>query len=81
MTEDDRPPLSRRVMIRVMPVVFRIVNVPMRFILSLRTGTPLGKRLMLVYLAGRRAAGIIDSRSATSAMARRCSHRVEASGS
>ena len=55
MTEDDRPPLSRRVMIRVMPVVFRIVNVPMRFILSLRTGTPLGKRLMLVYLAGRKS--------------------------
>ena len=55
MTDAVRPPLSRRVMIRVMPVVFRIVNVPMRFILSLRTATPLGKRLMLVYLTGRKS--------------------------
>jgi F420H(2)-dependent quinone reductase len=55
MTDGDRPPLSRRVMIRVMPVVFRIVNVPMRRILSRRTATPLGKRLMLVYLTGRKS--------------------------
>jgi hypothetical protein len=55
MTDDARPPLSRRVMIRVMPVVFRIVNVPMRLILSLRTATPLSKRLMLVYLTGRKS--------------------------
>jgi hypothetical protein len=48
MTDGARPPLSRRMMVRVMPVVFRIVNVPMRLILSLRTATPLGKRLMLV---------------------------------
>jgi hypothetical protein len=40
---------------RVMPVVFRIVNVPMRLILSLRTSTPLGKRLMLVYTTGRKS--------------------------
>jgi hypothetical protein len=39
---------------RVMPVVFRAVNVPMRFALSLPIRTPLGKRLMLVYLTGRR---------------------------
>jgi hypothetical protein len=51
----DGPPLSRRVMVRVMPVVFRIVNVPMRLILSLRTATPPGKRLMLVYLTGRKS--------------------------
>jgi hypothetical protein len=55
MTDDARPPLSRRVMVRVMPVVFRIVNVPMRFVLSLHRATPLGKRLMLVYLTGRKS--------------------------
>jgi hypothetical protein len=54
MTDDPRPPLSRRLMIRVMPVVFRVVNVPMRFVLGLPTSTPLGKRLMLVYLTGRK---------------------------
>jgi hypothetical protein len=51
---DPRPPLSRRLLLRVMPVVFRVVNVPMRFVLSLPIRTPLGKRLMLVYLTGRR---------------------------
>ena len=55
MTEDPRPPLSRRVMVRAMPILFRVVNVPMRLILSLRTATPLGKRLMLVYLTGRKS--------------------------
>jgi hypothetical protein len=40
---------------RVMPLVFRVVNVPMRFILSRRRSTPLGKRLMLVYLSGRKS--------------------------
>jgi hypothetical protein len=55
MSDGARPPLSRRMMVRVMPVVFRIVNVPMRLILSLRTATPLGKRLMLVYLTGRKS--------------------------
>jgi hypothetical protein len=39
-------------MMRVMPVVFRVVNVPMRFVLGLHRSTPLGKRLMLVYLTG-----------------------------
>jgi hypothetical protein len=42
-------------MIRLMPVVFRIGNVPMRLILSLPTATPLGKRVMLVYLTGRKS--------------------------
>jgi hypothetical protein len=37
-----------------MPVIFRLVNVPMRLILSLRARTPLSKRLMLVYLTGRK---------------------------
>jgi len=55
MADDARPPLSRRLMIRVMPIVFRIVNVPMRFILGRPTSTPLGKRLMLVYLTGRKS--------------------------
>jgi hypothetical protein len=54
MTSNARPLLSRRLLLRVMPVVFRAVNVPMRFVLSLPIGTPLGKRLMLVYLTGRR---------------------------
>jgi hypothetical protein len=55
MSAGARPSLSRRVMVRVMPVVFRIVNVPMRRILSLPRATPLGKRLMLVYLTGRKS--------------------------
>jgi hypothetical protein len=55
VTDDARLPLSKRLLRRTMPVVFRVVNVPMRFILSLRTSTPLGKRLMLVYLTGRKS--------------------------
>jgi hypothetical protein len=54
MSDDVRPPFSRRLMIRVMPVVFRVVNVPMRFVLGLHRSTPLGKRLMLVYTTGRK---------------------------
>ena len=54
MTADARLPRSRRVLIRVMPVVFRVVNVPMRFILGLPVSTPLGARLMLVHLTGRK---------------------------
>jgi hypothetical protein len=37
-----------------MPAVFRVINVPMRSVLSLPIPTPLGKRLMLVYLTGRK---------------------------
>ena len=55
MTVDARPPFFRRLLMRVMPVVFRVVNVPMRFVLSRRRSTPLGKRLMLVYLTGRKS--------------------------
>ena len=55
MTEEARLPLSRRLLRRAMPVVFRVVNVPMRLILSLRISTPLGNRLMLVYLTGRKS--------------------------
>ena len=54
MTTDARPPLSRRLMTKGMPVVFRVVNVPMRFVLGLPVSTPLGKRLMLLDLAGRK---------------------------
>jgi hypothetical protein len=54
MTADARPPRSRRVLIRVMPIVFRVINVPMRFVLGLPISTPLGKRLMLVHLTGRK---------------------------
>ena len=40
MTEEARLPPSRRLLRRAMPVVFRVVNVPMRLILSLRISTP-----------------------------------------
>jgi hypothetical protein len=42
-------------MMRTMPVVFRVLNVPMRGVLSLRRATPLSKRLMLVYTTGRKS--------------------------
>jgi hypothetical protein len=54
MTDDARPPLSRRLQMRAMPAVFRVVNVPMRLVLGLPIATPLGKRLMLAYLTGRK---------------------------
>ena len=46
----SRPPRMRR-QARLM----RLVNVPMRRILALPFPTPLSKRLMLVYLTGRRS--------------------------
>jgi hypothetical protein len=48
------PQLSRRLLMRAMPIVFRVVNVPMRLVLGLPIATPLGKRLMLAYLTGRK---------------------------
>src|SRR5262249_52497079 len=54
MTEDARPPLSRRLMMRLMPPLCRVLNVPMRLVLALPISTPLGKRLMLAYLTGRK---------------------------
>jgi hypothetical protein len=54
MTDEARPPLLRRFLMRAMPAVFRVVNVPMRSVLSLPIPTPLGNRLMLVYLTGRK---------------------------
>lgn len=44
-----RPPRLRR-----QATVMRIVNVPMRRILAVPFSTPLSKRLMLLYLTGRR---------------------------
>jgi hypothetical protein len=51
MTTTKRP-MSRRVQAQFM----RVVNVPMRALLSLPISTPLGSRLMLVHLTGRRSA-------------------------
>jgi hypothetical protein len=46
----DRPPRLLR-----QATMMRIVNVPMRRILALPLSTPLSKRLMLLYLTGRRS--------------------------
>jgi deazaflavin-dependent oxidoreductase (nitroreductase family) len=46
-----KPPLSRRLQARF----FRIVNVPMRLILGLPVGTPLGRNLMLAFVIGRKS--------------------------
>lgn len=45
----EKRPLRRRIQARVM----RVVNVPMRAVLGLPFATPLGGRLMLVFLTGR----------------------------
>jgi len=50
MPENTKPPLSRRVQARV----FKVANVPMRFILGLPVPTPLGRNLMLVFIIGRK---------------------------
>ena len=39
---------------RLQPILFRMVNVPMRALLSLPVRTPLSGRLMLVYFTGRK---------------------------
>jgi hypothetical protein len=51
MTTSTQRPAGRRAQARFM----RIVNVPMRTILGLPFPTPLGSRLMLVHLTGRRS--------------------------
>jgi hypothetical protein len=48
-THEHRP-LRRRIQASVM----RVINVPMRFVLGLPFATPLGGRLMLVFLTGRK---------------------------
>jgi deazaflavin-dependent oxidoreductase (nitroreductase family) len=50
MPENTKPPLSRRVQARV----FKVANVPMRFILGLPVPTPLGRNLMLAFIVGRK---------------------------
>jgi deazaflavin-dependent oxidoreductase (nitroreductase family) len=50
MSTRTKRPLSRRIQQRV----FRVLNVPMRAVLGLPVGTPLGRQLMLVFLTGRR---------------------------
>jgi deazaflavin-dependent oxidoreductase (nitroreductase family) len=49
MTTDSRP-MGRKIQARV----FRVVNVPMRFVLGLPFATPPGSRLMLISFTGRR---------------------------
>ena len=46
----DLRPLRRKIQARV----FRVVNVPMRFVLGMPFPTPLGARLMLISFTGRR---------------------------
>ncbi len=48
-TRPERP-LRRRIQARTM----RVINVPMRAVLGLPFATPLGRRLMLVFLTGRK---------------------------
>lgn len=50
MTKVTRRPLRRRAQARLM----RIINVPMRLVLGLPVGTPLGGRLMLAFITGRK---------------------------
>jgi hypothetical protein len=47
-------PTKRTARRRMQATVFRIVNVPMRALLGLPFPTPLGGRLMLLYLTGRK---------------------------
>lgn len=51
MTTSTKRPAGRRAQAQFM----RIVNVPMRALVGLPFPTPLGSRLMLVYLTGRRS--------------------------
>jgi hypothetical protein len=50
MPRRQQRPLARRIQARVM----RVVNVPMRLVLGLPFATPLGRRLMVATLTGRR---------------------------
>jgi len=50
VTEQPRRLLGRR----LQAIFMRIVNVPMRVVLGLPVATPLGKRLMLAFIVGRR---------------------------
>ncbi len=50
MSAQTKRPLGRRIQQRA----FRVVNVPMRAVLSLPVATPLSGRLILVFLTGRK---------------------------
>ncbi len=54
MRERANRPLRRRAQMRV----FRVINVPMRALLSLPFATPLGRNLTLAYITGRKTARI-----------------------
>lgn len=49
--QSARPPIRRRLQARA----FRIINVPMRAVLGLPVGTPLGGGLMLAFIIGRKS--------------------------
>jgi len=51
MPQSARPPVRRRLQARA----FRIINVPMRAVLGLPVGTPLGGSLMLAFIIGRKS--------------------------
>lgn len=51
MSQPARPPIRRRLQARA----FRIINVPMRAVLGLPVGTPLGGSLMLAFIIGRKS--------------------------
>jgi deazaflavin-dependent oxidoreductase (nitroreductase family) len=50
MAESSKRPLGRRLQARMM----NVINVPMRRVLGLPFATPLSKRLMLVWITGRK---------------------------
>jgi len=50
MSDTTKRPFRRRLQARV----FRVVNVPMRFVLGLPVATPLGRNLMLAFITGRK---------------------------
>jgi hypothetical protein len=50
MARQQQRPIGRRLQARMM----RVINVPMRVVLGLPFATPLSRRLMLVFLTGRK---------------------------
>jgi hypothetical protein len=50
MARQQQRPIGRRLQARMM----RVINVPMRMVLGLPFATPLSRRLMLVFLTGRK---------------------------
>jgi hypothetical protein len=50
MARQHQRPIGRRLQARMM----RVINVPMRMVLGLPFATPLSRRLMLVFLTGRK---------------------------